>query len=77
MPQLFFTALRLGGGIFAMILFGVLPITMIWVGRYKKRKTSYYHVKGGKLSLAIAFAFTLLVIGQEIYHLLTRYNQCS
>lgn len=76
-PNLFFTALRFGGGIFAMILFGVLPITMIWVGRYKKGKTSSYSVKGGKLALLIAFAFTLLVMGQEVYHLFTRYSQCS
>jgi tyrosine-specific transport protein len=76
-PQLFFTALRLGGGIFAMILFGVLPITMIWIGRYKLGKESSYTVKGGKTALVLAAAFTLLVIGQELYHLLTRYGQCS
>jgi tyrosine-specific transport protein len=68
-PEVFFKALSFAGGICAMILFGLLPVAMAWVGRYKKRITSSYHVKGGKPALITAFAFALLVIGCEVVHI--------
>lgn len=68
-PNIFFKALNFGGGIFAMILFGILPVLMAWVGRYRKNLTSNYHVCGGKLSLAAAFIFSLFVIGCELVRL--------
>jgi len=68
-PGLFFKALNFAGGICAMILFGILPICMVWVGRYKKKKKSDYHVRGGKISLILGLVFTFLVIGCEIVHL--------
>lgn len=64
-PKVFFKALSFAGGIFAMILFGILPILMAWVGRYKKNLTSNYHVSGGKASLLIAFCFAVFVIACE------------
>jgi tyrosine-specific transport protein len=68
-PGLFFKALSFAGGICAMILFGFLPIAMVWVGRYKQNKTSLYHVQGGKPVLLLGIGFTLLVIGCELFHL--------
>ncbi len=35
-PQLFFKALNFAGGICAVILFGLLPVAMVWIGRYRK-----------------------------------------
>lgn len=61
-PQIFFKALSFAGGICAMILFGILPTLMAWVGRYYKNLTSNYHVSGGKTSLVIGFCFSLFVI---------------
>jgi len=61
-PHIFFKALGFAGGVCAMLLFGVLPILMSWIGRYQKKITSNYHVAGGKLSLGVAFVFALLVI---------------
>lgn len=68
-PNIFFKALNFAGGICAMILFGALPILMVWVGRYQKRLTSNYHVSGGKPSLLVAFIFTLLVVVCELVRL--------
>lgn len=68
-PQVFYKALSFAGGICAMILFGILPISMAWIGRYFKNKTSNYHVCGGKVTLTIGFAFSLFVIVIELYHL--------
>ena len=68
--QVFFKALNLAGGIFAMILFGLLPIGMAWVGRYRKKIASPYHVRGGKPALVFAGAFALLVIVCELNRIL-------
>jgi tyrosine-specific transport protein len=65
-PQVFFRALSFAGGICAMILFGVLPISMAWIGRYVHKHFSHYHVPGGKPTLILAFLFSLLVIGCEL-----------
>ena len=68
-PEVFFKALSFAGGICAMILFGLLPVAMTWIGRYKKKMHSSYHVKGGKLALIAALAFAILVIGCEVTHI--------
>ncbi|MBU6446196.1 MAG: tyrosine transporter, partial [Verrucomicrobia bacterium] len=65
-PQIFFRALSFAGGICAMILFGILPVCMAWVGRYIRRHKSDYHVAGGKPVLIVALLFSLLVIGCEV-----------
>lgn len=65
-PQIFFKALGFAGGICAMVLFGILPILMAWIGRYKKKFTSTYHVAGGKFSLFLALFFAAFVIGCEL-----------
>jgi tyrosine-specific transport protein len=69
-PQIFFKALNFAGGICAMILFGILPTLMVWVGRYVKKMTSSYHVAAGKPSLIIAFFFSLFVIVCELVRIL-------
>jgi tyrosine-specific transport protein len=65
-PQIFFKALSFAGGICAMILFGILPVSMAWVGRYQRKHASQYHVFGGKSALIIALLFSLFVIGCEL-----------
>ena len=65
-PKIFIKALSFAGGICAMILFGILPILMTWVGRYVKKITSNYHVAGGKISLILALCFALFVITCEL-----------
>jgi tyrosine-specific transport protein len=65
-PQIFFRALSFAGGVCAMILFGILPISMAWIGRYARKHSSHYHVSGGKPALLVALAFSLLVIFCEL-----------
>lgn len=50
-PKLFFQALNFAGGICAVIIFGVFPALMVWVGRYHKKKVFIYRVPGGRLLL--------------------------
>lgn len=56
-PKLFFKALNFAGGFCAVVLFGILPALMVWIGRYRKKKSSSYTVPGGKALLIFVFAF--------------------
>lgn len=65
-PKIFFQALGFAGGICAMILFGILPVWMAWIGRYEKGLTSNYHAPGGKKALIIALLCACVIITLEI-----------
>jgi tyrosine-specific transport protein len=69
-PGLFYKALSFAGGICAMILFGILPVAMIWRGRYNKKLTSNYHAGGGKITLLVTAGFAVLVIVCELARIL-------
>ena len=69
-PQLFFKALNFAGGICAVILFGFLPIAMVWIGRYRKKTGSSYQLFGGKISLALIFLFAVLIFGIQLKSML-------
>ena len=60
-PQLFFAALNFAGGICAVILFGVLPIVMVWIGRYRKQQPSSYLLGGGKPLLCLIASFAIFI----------------
>jgi tyrosine-specific transport protein len=65
-PQLFFKALNFAGGICAVILFGLLPVSMVWIGRYRKNIRSGYEMPGGKTALALIFLFALFIFCLQI-----------
>lgn len=65
-PQLFFKALNFAGGICAVILFGILPATMVWIGRYRKANTGSYKLPGGKPALVFIFAFAVSILFIQI-----------
>lgn len=65
-PQLFIKALNFAGGICAVILFGILPAVMVWMGRYSKKTASSYQVKGGKPLLITVFLFALFILFFQI-----------
>lgn len=69
-PQLFFKAINFAGGICAVILFGVLPVSMVWVGRYRREIRSGYHMPGGKPILAAIFAFSIFVLFLQLSSML-------
>ena len=60
-PQLFFKALGFAGGICAVILFGVLPVMMVYKGRYKMKHELSDKVFGGKVLLTAILVFAILV----------------
>ncbi|MBI5274737.1 MAG: tyrosine transporter [Chlamydiales bacterium] len=70
-PTIFFKALNFAGGIGCVFLLGLIPILMVWAGRYRKKDhTVHYQLFGGKtmliaLLLFIVFElfFTLRAIG--------------
>ena len=70
-PQLFFKALNFAGGICTMILFGLLPVAMVWMGRYKKQVASKYQVPGGKPLLIGVFLFSLCILFFQLSKMLT------
>ncbi len=63
---LFITALDTSGGFGDAILNGLMPVLMVWIGRYKLGYKSDYPTPGGKPLLVVVFAFYLLAVGVEI-----------
>jgi len=61
-PQMFFKALNFAGGICTVILFGLLPVMMVWIGRYRREGKTSYEVPGGKLTLVAIFLFALFIL---------------
>ncbi len=69
-PQLFFKALNFAGGICAVILFGLLPVFMVWRGRYFLPPRPTYQMKGGKPALVLIFAFALFILFVQVSSML-------
>ncbi len=61
-PRAFLVALEVTGGYGDTILNGLIPIGMIWVGRYVKKLDGPLHIWGGKRLLVVMALFALLVI---------------
>lgn len=61
-PNIFLKALNFAGGICAVILFGIMPVMMVWKGRYKQGIETKYQVFGGKPLLVAIFLAALFVI---------------
>lgn len=55
-------------GMFTAILLGLLPILMIWSGRYRK-KFQGFRIPGGKPFLVIAGIFFVYVVFQEFFNI--------
>ena len=60
-PRALLDFLDLSGGFGDALLSGLIPISMVWVGRYRKNLASEFRVPGGKGALLFAGIFTLLV----------------
>lgn len=60
-PNIFLKALNFAGGICTVVLFGILPVLMVWKGRYVNKKESSYQLFGGKPLLVILFICSLFV----------------
>ncbi len=69
-PHIFIAALSVAGGFGASILLGLLPILMVFSGRYYKKYTSSYVFPGGKFALLLLFLFVSFEIILELLHAL-------
>lgn len=69
-PALFVTALGIAGGFGEALLNGLLPISLVWMGRYHFHLPGERMVFGGKAMLVLLTLFTLLTMGVEIFHLI-------
>lgn len=65
-PRAFILFLEITGGFGDTILNGILPIMMVWSGRYYLKKEGSYTLKGGKVLLGVLFSFSVLVIIAQI-----------
>ncbi|MFT4551497.1 MAG: tyrosine-specific transport protein [Chlamydiales bacterium] len=63
----FLVAMEISGGFGDAILNGIMPVMMIWVGRYRKGLQSEYRCPGGKPLLVLVFLFYLFVCGLEFW----------
>jgi len=68
-PNIFLEALNFAGGICTVLLFGIMPVMMVWRGRYKKKTVSSYRVAGGKPLLAAIFLVALFIIFFQVSHM--------
>lgn len=66
-PHIFLKALDYAGGFGCALLLGLLPIMMVWRGRYKMGLKSEYALPGGKPVLLLLSGFVLFEIACELY----------
>lgn len=65
-PDLFFQALNFAGGICAVVLFGIFPALMTWMGRYHKRKLLPDRVPGGRPLLLLILLIACLIFFDQL-----------
>lgn len=70
-PQIFATALGVAGGFGEAFLNGLLPVAIVWVGKYHQRRKGGIGWLERRPVLAILFAYGVFVMGFETYHLLS------
>jgi tyrosine-specific transport protein len=66
-PNIFLSALGIAGGFAVVILFGIVPVLMVWKGRYHLKAYTQTMLPGGKLVLSLIIVFSLAVFLLEIY----------
>lgn len=66
--RVFLVALEITGGFGDSILNGIIPVLMVWIGRYhlKLGSASPFRVPGGKVLLACVFVFFICTLSLEI-----------
>lgn len=69
-PKIFFEALNFAGGICAVILFGIFPAMMAWIGRYRKNNLLEDRVPGGKMLLVLVFLVAAFIFFYQLSQML-------
>lgn len=65
-PRAFLNALEYAGVFGVVTLLGLMPVLMVWSGRYFQHRIGPFRTPGGRVALVIALAISLGVIGFEI-----------
>ncbi|MDJ0652390.1 MAG: aromatic amino acid transport family protein [Simkaniaceae bacterium] len=65
-PGLFFQALNFAGGICAVILFGIFPALMTWIGRYQKGNLLPDRAMGGRFLLILVLLVACLIFFDQL-----------
>lgn len=69
-PNLFLTMLELAGGLGCALLLGLLPILMLWKGRYYHKYPSIFIFPGKKAALVLLLIFVILEVISHISRLI-------
>ncbi len=69
-PGIFLDAIAVAGGIGEALLNGLIPVALVWVGRYKMGLSKENALPGGKPLLFVLALFSLLIMGYEMFILL-------
>ncbi|MGE3953955.1 MAG: amino acid permease [Parachlamydiales bacterium] len=70
-PGMFVSALEYAGGFGEATLNGLLPVLMVWVGRYRFGLKSDYMLPGGRFSLSILLAGAIAIIVYQVVQALS------
>lgn len=65
-PTIFLQALDYAGGYGCALLLGVLPIVMVWIGRYWQKRKGEPILPGGRVVLVLLMAFVLFELAVEL-----------
>lgn len=66
-PHIFLESLEYAGGYGCALLLGLLPILMVWVGRYIKGYQGTFTFPGGRITLSLLLIFVLFELVCETY----------
>ncbi len=64
-PKAFLVALDVSGGYGDALLNGIIPVLMVWRGRYLFRMKGERHLPGGRISLSLLFLFACGIVALE------------
>lgn len=70
-PGVFLMALDYAGGFGCSLLLGLLPVLMVWSGRYRLGLHSEYAFPGGRPLLALLILFVIVVLACQFFVLFT------
>lgn len=73
-PDIFVLAIGVAGGFGEAFLNGILPVWMVWVGRYKMKLQSTFSLIGGKITLWFLLLIGFIVMALEVLALIKQYS---
>jgi tyrosine-specific transport protein len=68
-PGIFIEAIGFAGGLGEALINGLMPIAVVWIGRYIRCKERIIPLPGGRLTLLLLASFTFLIMALELHHI--------